>query len=448
MTESPPPPIRHDPNTGAMRWVLHAFYGALWWLVILLGTLVNVRRLFRDKEFMQMVTARMGGGLPAPPAPGEPQRILIHGVSVGEIKAARSLVLQIQVERPDLEVVLSTVTDTGFRIAEELYPGLRVVRFPFDPGLVVARFLGRVAPVAVVLVELEIWPNFLRAANRAGIPVAVVNGRITGRSFRSYRVFRNLLPQFNRISLYCVQAAEYGERFALLAPQDDRILLTGNIKADSLGDGPVDPGFELRRLLGGEPGQLVFTAGSTHRGEDSLVTRIWAASCPNARLILVPRHPKRSGEIVQDLARAGQPCQRLSELRAGEVPDPSQPVIVDCIGELERIYGLSDLVFVGGSLVPHGGQNMLEPASQGLPVVYGPHVDNFPVEAKLLEQAGGAIRVQDPRELEQVVRSLVESPQQRDSMCQAGLGVVRNQKGATLRTMKALKERCIPGQEQ
>ncbi len=448
MTEPLPLPIRSDPNTGFLRWVLHASYGALWWLVIGFGSLWSLPRFRRDPDFREMVRRRMGVGLPEPPQPGERQRILIHGVSVGEIKAARSLVLALEQDRPDLEIVLSSVTSTGFNIAQELYPHLRVVRFPFDPGWIVARFLRRVAPVTVVLVELEIWPNFLRAANRAGIPVAVVNGRIAERSFRSYRIFRNLLPQFNRISLYCVQAGEYGERFAQLAYQEGRILLTGNMKADSLGDGRVDPGEEFRRLLGGNPGQLVLTAGSTHGDEEQVLARLWSEAWPETRLILVPRHPNRAGEVRSALEGLGLQCQFLTELRAGLAPDPSLPVIVDRIGDLEPTFGLSDLVFIGGTLVPHGGQNMLEPAAQGLPVIYGPHVDNFLVEARLLEEAGAALRVATPAELQKVLSELIKSPERREIMAKAGLEVVRNQKGATLRTMKALRERCIPAQEK
>jgi 3-deoxy-D-manno-octulosonic-acid transferase len=443
-SEPTPPPILRDPNSGLLRSALHAFYGALWWLAIGLGSVWWVSRSLYDLEFRRMVRGRLGFGLPSPPRAGERRRLLIHGVSVGEIKAAQALVLGLERERPDLEVVISTVTDTGFKIARELYTGRRIVRFPVDPGWIVERFLRRVQPVCVILIELEIWPNFLRAANGLGIPVAVVNGRITEASYGSYRHFRNLLPQFNRISLYCVQAEEYGRRFASLSGAGERILVTGNVKADSLGESRVEPGSELRRLLSPAPGQLVVTAGSTHENEELQLVRAWRESFPEARLILVPRHPPRAPEVERRLRESAVSAQLLSSLRAGDEPDPSRPAIVDTIGELERVYGLSDVVFIGGSLVPHGGQNMLEPAAQGLPVVYGPHVENFLIEAGLLERAGGGLRLADSRDLGACLAQLLADPGRRRAMAVAGLAVVRAQKGATRRTLEALEQRCLP----
>lgn len=444
MTASPPPPILADPNPGILRSALHAFYGAVWWVAIGVGSVWWVSRSCYDASFRQMVRGRLGFRLPLPPAPGERQRVLIHGVSVGEVKAAQDLVARLEQERPDLEVVISTVTDTGFKIASELYVGHKVVRFPVEPGWIVRRFLKRVRPKAVILIELEIWPNFLKASNDLGIPVAVVNGRITQSSYESYRHFRHLLPQFNRISLYCVQVEEYGERFELLSGGSERILVTGNVKWDSLGVGRIEPGDELQRLLGGAPDQVVVTAGSTHADEERQLARAWLANFRSARLVLVPRHPQRAAEVVADLQRLDVQAQRLSALRAGEAPDPTRPVIVDTIGELERVYGLSDLVFVGGSLIPHGGQNMLEPASQGLPVVYGPHVANFSIEAGLLERAGASLRLERPEEVGECLGRLVDDPERRASMARAGLAVVSEQRGATQRTLDALLERCLP----
>ncbi|MFT7667718.1 MAG: 3-deoxy-D-manno-octulosonic-acid transferase [Planctomycetota bacterium] len=439
-----PPPIFEDPNPGILRFCLHAFYGAAWTIGLLLSSVWWVSRSFYDAGFREMVLGRLGFGLPKPPLPGERQRVLIHGVSVGEVKAAQFLVQVFEKERPDLEVVISTVTNTGFKIGSEIYPGRKIVRLPVEPALIVKRFLRQVRPVAVILIELEIWPNFLRAANELGIPVAVVNGRITQSSYDSYRHFRNLLPQFNRISLYCVQMAEYGKRFALLSGGEERILVTGNVKWDSLGAGRVDPGDELRELLGGAPDQIVVTAGSTHADEELQFVKAWRDSFSETRLILVPRHPPRAAEVLSDLASVGIRGQRLRDLRAGETPDPKRPVIVDTIGELERVYGLSDLVFIGGTLIPHGGQNMLEPASQGIPVIYGPHIENFSVEAGLLEEVGAARRLTGAEQIGPCVRNLVGDPDLRKLMAAAGLGVVKRETGATQRTFAALKERCLP----
>jgi 3-deoxy-D-manno-octulosonic-acid transferase len=355
-----PAPILADPNPGVLRFVLHGVYDLGWFLAILLASPWWILRCAADGRFRTMARARLGGGLPPAPRPGDRPRILIHGVSVGEIKAAQSLVRGLAASHPGHEVVLSTTTHTGLDVACKLYPAARIVRFPLDLTPVVRRFLRRVDPVCVILVELEIWPNFLREANLQGIPVAVVNGRITGKSFGHYRLFRGLLPQFNRITLFCVQDEDYARRFEELVGSRERLLVTGNVKADGVPVGAVEPGSELRRLLGARAGGLLIVAGSTHEPEERLLVEACSRVAPDARLVLVPRHPERTAALARDLAALGRPAQLLSRLRAGEVPDPTRPAIVDTMGELEQVYALADLVYVGGSLVEHGGQNVLE----------------------------------------------------------------------------------------
>ncbi len=188
----------------------------------------------------------------------------------------------------------------------------------------------------------------------------------------------------------------------------------------------------------------MIVAGSTHDPEEAIVARAWRAGAPAARLVLVPRHPQRAREVQDALASLGAPAQLLSELRRGEVSNPRRPAIVDTIGELENVYALADLVYVGGSLVPHGGQNMLEPAAQGKAVVYGPHVDNFLSEAALLEEAGASRRIADALGLEQAFRELVADDGARTRMGQAGLSAVDRQKGATALTLAALASLIAP----
>jgi 3-deoxy-D-manno-octulosonic-acid transferase len=270
---------------------------------------------------------------------------------------------------------------------------------------------------------------------------------MTPHSFGQYVWFRQTLPQFNRISLFCAQLEEYAERFRSLGGPPERVLVTGNMKADGLAIG--EPNAQsldgVRPLLGGRPGQHVVVAGSTHDPEERLVVQAWLDGAPDARLILVPRHPQRSGDIVRQLGELGVRAQRLSELRDGAAPDPSAPAVVDTIGELETIYGLADLVFVGGTLVPHGGQNVLEPAAKGRPVLHGPSVENFAPEALLLEDAGASRRVQDADGLAGALRELLADPELRGRMASAGLEAVARQRGATSLTADALDERCLDG---
>jgi 3-deoxy-D-manno-octulosonic-acid transferase len=344
-------------------------------------------------------------------------------------------------------VVVCASTDTGMEVARRTFGDHTVVRFPFDFAWIVNRFLRRVAPGAVVLVELEIWPNFLRLCNRRGLPVAVVNGRITDRSFGRYHLFRQVLPQFNRISLFCVQVEEYAERFRRLGGPAERVVVTGNIKADGMRveeDVRARPDVQaLARLIGPAPGQLVFVGGSTHAPEEGLLTRAWRAGAAQTRLILVPRHPQRAEEVARELAELGLRPQRLTRLRAGEQPDRARPALVDTIGELEAVYALADVVFVGGSLAQRGGQNVLEPAALGRPVLHGPHVANFRQEVALLGLAGASRRVEDEQDLVATLRELVADAGLRRGMGAAGRGAVAAQAGATARTLTLLDERCL-----
>ena len=441
-----PPPICSDPNPGPLRVAMHLGYDLAWLLAAVLGSPWLIWKSLRTKGFAEMVIDRSWFGLPPKTEGPSRKRILLHGVSVGEVKVAVPLVKLLSEHYSEYEIVISTTTNTGMDVARSVLPGVQLVRFPADISWLVRSFLRRVNPSLVVLIELEIWPNFLREANRAAVPVAVVNGRITEGSHRKYRSFGLALPQFNRISLFCVQGGEYAKRFRDLFVNPDRVMITGNIKADGLKIGPVSPGDELSRYAAVRPGQAVLVAGSTHFPEERWVVEAWREAVPDARLILVPRHPTRVSEILRGLEETGVRPQLLSYLRAGrEEVDATRPLLVDTIGELERIYGLADVVFVGGSLVDHGGQNMLEPAAQGRAVLFGPSIENFQQEARLLEEAGACRVVANPGELGARLGELIGDPALLVRMSKAGREVVEAQKGAASATLTALFERCLPG---
>ncbi len=440
------PPFLSDPYPGFQRALLHGAYDLLWLGAIVVGGPWWLLRSLFDRSFRGVVLGALTWGLPRlrsqDSRPGG-RRVLVHGVSVGEVKAAQSLVRGLEAAAEDgeqLEVVISASTATGLKVARSLYPAHRVVRFPVDLSFIVRRFLRRLAPTSVILIELEIWPNFLREANRLGVPVAVVNGRITVQSFARYCRFRSLLPQFGRITLFCAQDEAYADRFRILSSSPTRVLTTGNLKVDGLRVGKRTPTLDTLRRMGPRDGQAVVVAGSTHEPEELLVTKAWRACFSAARLVLVPRHPGRAGEIVRALAQVGESCQRLTEIRAaGGGAAPDQPLVVDTIGELEEVYSLADLVFVGGSLVPHGGQNMLEPAAQGIACLYGPHVGNFSREAALLESAGASGRLGTADELGAACARLLDDSSAREAMSTAALTAVAGQRGAAGRTLAALE---------
>ncbi len=433
-------PIDRDPNPGLRSALLHGFYDAMWLLVGLIGSPLWVWRAIRIPDFRTMLAERTGWRRTELPElqPGR-RRVLIHAVSVGEVKGAQSMVRRLQAERPDLEPVISTTTSTGLKVGQSLFPELTVLRFPADASPIIGRFVRRVDPVAVLLIELEVWPNFLRAANRGGIPIVVVNGRITESSFGQYKVFRGFFPQFNRITLFCVQNETYSERFTQLSVEPGRILITGNVKVDGLGLASVEPSAELRGRVRGHPGQIVFVAGSTHDPEEEMILEAWRSGAPEVRLVLVPRHPKRAPELVRRLGELGARPQLLTELRAGvETLDRDRPLLVDTVGELEQVFGAGDIAFIGGSLIPRGGQNVLEPAAQGLPVLTGTSNHNFVQETQMLAEAGASSTVEGPEHLARELRRLVDDPDLGRRMGELGQAAIAKQRGATDSTWSAL----------
>ena len=448
-----------SPDTLADRLVsplLHLGYSLVAFMLVIAFSPWWICRCFLDGHFRAMVLGRLTIGLPRLVATARP-RVLVHGVSVGEVKAAQGIVKAIRQKVPEAEIVVSATTGTGLEVATKLFDDLVVVGFPVDFRVIVGRFLRRIQPTCVVLMELEVWPNFVRAARRAGVPVVVVNGRITERSFRHYSFFRSLLPQFHRVSLFCVQDETYAERFAVLARSPARVIVTGNVKGDGLKIGEpwrrstakVLPAArdgesslnETARLAGLDGADFVIVAGSTHEPEEVWLSEAVRAGAPGARLVLVPRHPTRAREIQSALAQGGPDPQLWTALRSGAADvDPSRPLLVDTIGELEQFYALADLVFVGGSLIQHGGQNMLEPAGLGRPVIYGPYVDNFLHEARLMEGHGASLRVGGRAKLREVISDLVAKPSVREEMAVAGVRAAESQRGASERTLEALRD--------
>jgi 3-deoxy-D-manno-octulosonic-acid transferase len=287
--------------------------------------------------------------------------------------------------------------------------------------------------------ELEIWPNFLQSARRRGIPVAVINGRISERTFHGYQLARGLLPQLDLLSIYCVQDRVYQQRLTDLGVAPARVHVTGNMKYDSVVMGRHAEAAALLRPWLAPAGQLVLVAGSTHADEEVWLLDAVRKAVPDLpiRLVLVPRHPERSPAIAEALAAAGAAvvrwtavCETLPPLAAADV------VLVDTIGQLQRFYSACDVAFVGGSLIPHGGQNMLEPAAQGRATVFGPHTTNFRRDVELLMAADAAVQVADRSALVAALRQLCLDPVRRDALGRNALAVIAANQGATARTLE------------
>jgi len=383
----------------------------------------------------------------APLRIGEHPCLWFHAVSVGEVLLLRPLVREMARRRPNWEVVISTTTSTGLAIARRTYPDLVTFYAPLDFSWSTWRAVARVRPTVLALVELELWPNLIGAAKRAGAKVAIINARLSSRSYRGYRSLRApLQPTFGRIDVVAAQNAEYARRFVELGIASERISVTGSVKYDGLeSDRNNAKTRELRQLLGLAPTDLVFVAGSTMEGEEAAVLAAYKAARrqhSSLRLILVPRHAERFESVSLWLEQQGETVVRRSRVRAPLARwSGSSPaiILIDTIGELAAIWGLADVAFVGGSLRPgRGGQNMMEPAAYGASVMFGPHIANFRETVEQLLEHNAARQVADADELTRGLLADLDDPEAAAARGAAGRDFVLAQNGAAGRTFAEL----------
>jgi len=368
---------------------------------------------------------------------GEAPPLWLHTVSVGEAMAVAPLARELRQRRPAVPLLVSTVTETGRGVAEARLPADRFIFFPLDFPWSVGRALDSIRPRLVLLTETELWPNFLRACAVRHVPVVVINGRISPRSFPRYRRVRRWFKSvLEDVTLFCMQSAADAERIQLLGAPPERVRILGNLKYDLAGLGDAAEAPSARAGLGLADEAPLFVAGSTHRGEEEAVLAAFAAakgSRPAVRLLLAPRHPERLDEVERLVRQAGHPCLRRSRLPAEHSPEGGV-ILLDTMGELSRLYAAAGAVFIGGSLVPHGGQNILEPAAHARPVIHGPYMGNFAEIRGLFREANAAIEVSDAPALGEAVVRLLADTALATRMGQAGRRIVESHRGATRRT--------------
>lgn len=413
-----------------MSWLYSSCLG-----LFLLGLTPNVlwQMLLRGK-YRRGIGDRFGSMAPweGPAAP-----LWLHAVSVGEVMAAAPLARLLVSRHPTVPLLASTTTETGRAVAEQRIPAVRFVFFPFDFGWTVRRAVSRVRPRLVLLTETELWPNFLAACAARDVPVVVINGRISPRSFPRYRLIRRWFGRvLQEVRLFCMQSDADAERVLALGAPAERVTVTGNLKYDLPALEQAVDAAAIRAGLALPPGCRLVVAGSTHRGEEDPVVEAYRAAAATRRdlcLLLAPRHPERLEEVERVVARAGLPCVRRSRL-PGEAPPAGGAIVLDTMGELARLYAAASVVFVGGSLIPHGGQNILEPAAYARPVLHGPHMGNFAEMRDLFRTAGAAVEVADGPSLAQALGKLLDDPAAAERMGRAGRDIVAAQRGATQRT--------------
>ena len=367
----------------------------------------------------------------------------LHAVSVGEVMAATPLAKELGSRRPDLPLLVSTVTDTGRAVAEQRLDAKQYVFFPLDFGWAVRSALTKLSPRLVLLTETELWPNFIRVCRSRGIPVVVINGRISPRSFPRYRMARRWFGRvLSDVRFFCMQSAQDAERVLLLGAPPEKVRVVGNLKYDLPTLREVPDAATVRARLGLPAGRRLLVAGSTHRGEEETVLEAYRALAGTRRdlsLLLAPRHPERLEEVERLVRKAGLAFVRRSQLPATPL-DGAAVILLDTMGELAQIYAAAAAVFIGGSLIPHGGQNILEPAAVGRPVVHGPHMGNFTEMRDLFREAGAAIQVQDGASLLERLAALLDDPVLADRMGKAGREIVETHRGATRKTADLVGE--------
>ncbi len=398
-------------------------------------------KLATDRRYRHRLGERFGRL--RPPA-GDGPLVWFHGASVGEVNLVKPLAARLRTSRPALRFQVTSNTMAGRELAEASFPEAATSYFPLDLSGAAGRALDRVRPAAVVLVELEVWPNFLQACARRGIPVAVVNGRITERSFGRYRRYRGLFGQAFR-SLGAVGARDEASA-ARLRELGAAPVVTGNLKYDAgIEFDPAEEGRRWREQLGlGDAPVLV--GGSTHDPEERLLAETYRRlrrSHPALRLVVAPRHRERADEVKKAIESADLPCYKRTQLSA---PPPADGVILlDTVGELTRLYAAATAVFIGGTFCARGGQNMLEAAALGKPIVSGPSLANFRETAGTLVEAGGMRVFDNPVEMGAALGQLLSDPERARAAGERGRKAVEAGRGAIDATLRLLETSVLKG---
>ncbi|HXC95558.1 MAG TPA: 3-deoxy-D-manno-octulosonic acid transferase [Edaphobacter sp.] len=374
--------------------------------------------------------------------------IWVHAVSVGEVLAAARLVTELKKVLPGWVVAVSTTTETGQRLATSRLPDSPVFYLPLDFSFAVRKYLQVLRPKILVLMESEFWPRLIEECYKSGIPIVVANARVSDRSFPRYLRLRRLWKRFfEMISLYLAQSSETAARLLKIGAPAEKVRVMGNLKYDVQSK---DASQMTRRIGSLLAGARLVVAGSTLAGEEEMLLATWPAiheAVPDAALLIAPRHPNRFDEVLGLIRKSGYPFSRCSDLVAAtELIHGGTILLLDTIGDLASTYGLAAVAFVGGSLVPKGGHNPLEPAQFGVPVVTGPSFENFRGVVETM-RAAEAIRIVSPERLASALIELLQDTSAAKALGERGRAVFHGEAGATARTvdtlMTLLEERAV-----
>lgn len=424
---------------------MHLLYSALLSLAILLSLPWWLWQMTRNGKYRAGLSERFGFVPPRLRATVVNSKdskpvIWVHAVSVGEVLAVSGLIRLLQEQNPRHHVVISTTTATGQKLARDRFGEGNVFYFPLDFAFAIHPYLNVLKPELVVIAETEFWPNFLRLAHRSGARVVVVNARISDRSFPRYRRWRSLLlPVLHNIDRFLTQTDVDRGRLVEIGASPERVAVSGNLKFDIMPAKAVSLVGHLQVVFKRDGTAPVVVCGSTVEGEEPVLIdafRTVVKWYPNAVMVLAPRHPERWPQVADLLRNSGLPWKRRSEWNHLE-PISGGIFLLDSIGELAAVYQLATVAFVGGSLVPRGGHNILEPAHYATPVMVGPHTENFREIVDLFIRAG-AVNVVTPEQFGDQLLRLLDQPAKRVELGRHAAEVVRATCGATNRTVEVL----------
>ncbi len=424
---------------------MYEIYKLLTYLFFLISSPYFIYKLLTTKKYRAGIKERLGflDIRFKEIKPGR-RRIWIHAVSVGEVIAASLLIKRIRELWPAETLILTTVTETGNNTAKERINEADIITFfPLDIGLSVRRFKSFLKPDICIIMETEIWPNFLKIISENKTPLLIVNGRLSEKSYRGYRIGKIFFKEaLKNISFFSMQTDSDAERIMLLGAEKERVCVTGNLKFDQV----FKAGAQMNQDIAGElmlPADCkILVLGSTHSGEEDILISVFKklkTKFRNLFLIVAPRHPERFKEVEDILIKNSIKFCRRTRIKE-ETLSGKEAILLDTIGELSKIYSIATIVFMGGSLVPVGGHNILEPAVFKKPVLFGKYMHNFRDIAELFVKSGGGIQVSEPSQIEKEISDILSNPHKQEDIGGNAYSLFEKNLGATERNIEIIKK--------
>ncbi|MHC4748166.1 MAG: 3-deoxy-D-manno-octulosonic acid transferase, partial [Planctomycetota bacterium] len=377
----------------------------------------------------------------------EKQCIWLHAVSVGEVNAAKTIIEELKKTFLDFEIVISTTTDTGFVRATSIFgENFKVFYFPFDFSFIMSRAFRRIQPAICLLMEQEVWPNFVNLAHQSDVPVVVVNGRISDKAFARYKKLKLISGIiYRKVTLILAQTDQYAQRFITIGTPAEKVIVTGSLKYDTAQTEDIVDGADALAAQLNITDERLWVAGATGPGEEKILLDVFSnlttqQQFKDLRLAIVPRKPERFDEVAQLIKDAGFDFVRFSSIKNTDArcPDKTPVILGDTMGDLRKFYSLSTIIFVGRSLVPMGGSDMMEAAALGKPTIFGPHAFNFRHTVDALLKDEGAVLVKDQQDLLQTMQKCLTETDFAQKIAKNGRQVIKKNQGATQKTINQI----------